>query len=86
MLDQRQDDGEQDALLDAHDYDRHHGGERDPEFRWSSFMNVAQAAKVDQLDAYQEHHGRQHRLRHEGEGLGEEQQNDQHDQGGEQQR
>ena len=57
VIDQRQRDGQQDALFDADQQNGHGGDQSNPEFRSSLGEDPAHPLQVDQLNADQEDNG-----------------------------
>lgn len=57
MLEERENDGKNDALLDAKDDDGGRSDKCDGEFVGLGTLNFSQAAMVDEFDAYMEHDG-----------------------------
>ena len=76
VVEHRQDDGEDDALLDAHGHHGHGGRERHDELVRTDLQDLAHAGEVDQLDADEEHHCGQHGIGHVLQRGGQEEQHD----------
>ena len=79
MLQQREDDREEDRLLDANEDHRRRRDQRDPEFGAPLRQDGAHARDVDEFHADVEHHRGQHRVGHIRQRFGQEEQHDEDD-------
>ena len=82
VVDDRGDDGEHDAVLDAQDHHRGGREQRDGELVAPAGQDAPHPADVDELDRDEEHHRRQRGVRQVGQRPGEQQKDDQNHGGG----
>ena len=79
MLEERENDGKDDALLDAKDDDGSGGDEGQGEFGRLGQLNFSQAAMVDKFDAYMENDGGEDGVGEKAERPGEKKENHEYD-------